>query len=77
MSHNTEQRSAQQAQAEPGASKSAEVSEVTRPAGTVDEDANPPLTDPTTTEVDRNPDVVPPRDTGEGRATLRGTHVNR
>jgi hypothetical protein len=33
-----------------------------RPAGTVDEDANPPLTDPTTTDVD--PDTAneaPPR----------------
>jgi hypothetical protein len=34
-----------------------------RPAGTVDEDANPPLTDPTKAEVDRNPKTVPPQDT--------------
>jgi hypothetical protein len=34
-----------------------------RPAGTVDEDANPPLTDGTKTEVDRNPATVPPQDT--------------
>ena len=39
-----------------------ELSEETdRPAGTVDEDANPPLTDET--EVDRNPKTVPPQDT--------------
>jgi hypothetical protein len=31
---------------------------------TFDEDANPPLTDSTTTEVHRNPETVPPRDTG-------------
>jgi len=46
-----------------------------RPAGTVDEDANPPLTDPTKTEPDRNPKTVSPQDTGsaippyEGRQT--------
>jgi hypothetical protein len=34
-----------------------------RPEGTVDEDANPPLTDGTKTEVDRNPETVPPQDT--------------
>jgi hypothetical protein len=40
------------------------VSEATdRPEGTVDEDANPPLTDPTQTDVDRNPKTVPPQDT--------------
>ena len=33
-----------------------------RPEGTVDEDANPPLTDPTKTEVDRNRETVPPQD---------------
>lgn len=33
-----------------------------RPEGTVDEDANPPLTDPTKTEVDRNQETVPPQD---------------
>jgi hypothetical protein len=41
-----------------------ELSEETdRPEGTVDEDANPPLTDPTQTDVDRNPKTVPPQDT--------------
>ena len=34
-----------------------------RPEGTVDEDANPPLTDPPKAEVDRNPKTVPPQDT--------------
>jgi hypothetical protein len=34
-----------------------------RPAGTVDEDANPPLTDPTETEPDRDQKTVPPQDT--------------
>ena len=41
-----------------------EFSESTdRPEGNVDEDANPPLTDPTTTDVDRNQDLVPPQGT--------------
>lgn len=69
MSHDTEHRSSQ---AESGASGSDEVSEGSRPEGTVDEDANPPLTDPTTTEVDRNPEVVPPRDTGEAVPPYEG-----
>ncbi|MDT7761886.1 MAG: hypothetical protein QOI30_953 [Mycobacterium sp.] len=39
-----------------------ELSEDTdRPAGTVDEDANPPLTDETKSDVDPNPTTVPPR----------------
>jgi hypothetical protein len=39
-----------------------EFSESTdRPEGNVDEDANPPLTDPTETHVDRNQDLVPPQ----------------
>jgi hypothetical protein len=33
-----------------------------RPEGTVDEDANPPLTDPTKVEVDRNPETSSPQD---------------
>jgi hypothetical protein len=32
-----------------------------RPEGTVDEDANPPLTDPTRTDVDRDTKTVPPQ----------------
>jgi hypothetical protein len=32
-----------------------------RPEGTVDEDANPPLTDPTKTDVDRDTKTVPPQ----------------
>jgi hypothetical protein len=35
-----------------------------RPAGTVDEDANPPLTDETKTEVNPNQRTIPPQDTG-------------
>jgi hypothetical protein len=31
--------------------------------GTVDEGANTPLTDPTKTDVDRNPELIPPQDT--------------
>jgi hypothetical protein len=77
MSQSTEQRMSQQAQAEPGASEaqksgSDEVSEGTRPQGTVDEDSNPPLTDPTTTEVDRNPELVPPRDSGHAVPPYEG-----
>jgi hypothetical protein len=34
-----------------------------RPEGTVGEDANAPLTDPTTTDVDRDPNLIPPQDT--------------
>ena len=34
-----------------------------RPEGNVDEDANPPLTDPTMTDVDRNQELIPPQDT--------------
>jgi hypothetical protein len=37
---------------------------VDRPAGTVDEDANPPLTDGTKTEVDPDQKIIPPQDTG-------------
>jgi hypothetical protein len=41
-----------------------EFSESTdRPEGTVAEDANPPLTDPTKTDVDRNQELIPPQDT--------------
>jgi hypothetical protein len=43
-----------------------------RPEGTVDEDANPPLTDPTKTEVDRNPETVPPQDTGSAVPPYEG-----
>jgi hypothetical protein len=41
-----------------------EFSESTdRPEGNVDQDANPPLTDPTKTDVDRNQELIPPQDT--------------
>ena len=43
-----------------------------RPEGTVDEDANPPLTDPTKTEVDRNPETIPPQDTGSAVPPYEG-----
>lgn len=50
-----------------------ELSEGTeRPEGTVDEDANPPLTDGTKTEVDRNPETVPPQDTGSAVPPYEG-----
>ena len=35
-----------------------------RPAGSVDEDANPPLTDPENAEPQRDDKTVPPQDTG-------------
>ncbi|WAJ43697.1 hypothetical protein OK015_21275 [Mycobacterium sp. Aquia_216] len=42
-----------------------EVSEGTdRPEGTVDEDANAPLTDMTKTDVQRNPETIPPQAAG-------------
>jgi hypothetical protein len=46
-----------------------------RPGGTVDEDANPPLTDPDESDADAGTDDLPPQDTGravppyEGRQT--------
>jgi hypothetical protein len=44
--------------------KSQETGESTdRPEGNVDQDANPPLTDPTKTDVDRNQELIPPQDT--------------
>jgi hypothetical protein len=50
-----------------------ELSEDTdRPEGTVDEDANPPLTDPTKTEVDRDPKTTPPQDTGSAVPPYEG-----
>ena len=50
-----------------------ELSEDTdRPAGTVDEEANPPLTDGTKTEVDPNPKTVPPQDTGSAVPPYEG-----
>jgi hypothetical protein len=42
-----------------------------RPTGTVDEDANPPLTDETKTEVDPNRKTVPPQDTSPLRRPMR------
>ena len=43
-----------------------------RPEGTVDEDANPPLADPTKTDVDRNPKTIPPQDTGSAVPPYEG-----
>ncbi|MGB9249421.1 MAG: hypothetical protein WCC28_06585 [Mycobacterium sp.] len=41
-----------------------EFSESTdRPEGSVAEGANPPLTDPAETDVDRNPELIPPQET--------------
>jgi hypothetical protein len=52
------------------------VRDTERPEGTVDEDANPPLTDPTKTEVDRNTEQIPPQDTGHA-VPLQGTYLKR
>jgi hypothetical protein len=50
-----------------------EVSEGTdRPEGTVDEDANAPLTDMTKTDVHRNPETIPPQDTGSAVPPYEG-----
>jgi hypothetical protein len=43
-----------------------------RPEGTVDEDADPPLTDWTKTEVDRNRETIPPQDTGSAVPPYEG-----
>jgi hypothetical protein len=54
---------------------SPEAKDTDRPAGTVDEDANPPLSDPDEPKPDTGRDDVPPQDTGsavppyEGRQT--------
>jgi hypothetical protein len=44
-----------------GIMSNTEQNKTDRPAGTVDEDANPPLTDETKTDVDPNAKTVPPR----------------
>jgi hypothetical protein len=50
-----------------------EVSEGTdRPEGTVDRDANAPLTDMTKTDVHRNPETIPPQDTGSAVPPYEG-----
>jgi hypothetical protein len=50
-----------------------EVSEgADRPQGTVDEDANPPMSDMANTDVDRNPATVPPQDTGSAVPPYEG-----
>jgi hypothetical protein len=50
-----------------------EVSKGTdRPEGTVDEDANPPLTDMTKTDVHRNSETLPPQDTGSAVPPYEG-----
>jgi hypothetical protein len=46
-----------------GTGKRAFSESTDRPEGNVDEDANPPLTDPTKTDVDRNQELIPPQDT--------------
>jgi hypothetical protein len=43
-----------------------------RPAGNVDEDANPPLTDPETAEPQRDDGTVPPQDTGSAVPPYEG-----
>jgi hypothetical protein len=50
-----------------------EFSESTdRPEGNVDQDANPPLTDPSKTDVDRNQELIPPQDTDSAVAPYEG-----
>lgn len=49
-----------------------EVRDTERPEGTVDPDANPPLTDDSSTDVDRKPDTVPPQDTGSAVPPYEG-----
>jgi hypothetical protein len=49
-----------------------EVRDTERPEGTVDEDANPPLTDPTKTKPDRNTEEIPPQDTGHAVPPYEG-----
>jgi hypothetical protein len=43
-----------------------------RPEGTVDEDANAPLTDPRNADVDRNKETIPPQDTGSAVPPYEG-----
>ena len=65
MMSNTEQNS--------GQTEKDNLSERTsRPEGTVDEDANPPLTDGTETAVDRDQETVPPQDTASAVPPYEG-----
>jgi hypothetical protein len=43
-----------------------------RPAGTVDEDANPPISDPTTSDVHGGTGETPPKDTGSAIPPYEG-----
>ncbi|MBO0866607.1 MAG: hypothetical protein J2P16_16225 [Mycobacterium sp.] len=47
-----------------------------RPAGTVDEDANPPLTDPETAEVGGGGETIPPQDTGSAVPPYEGRQAS-
>ena len=48
-------------------------SQTDRPAGTVDEDANPPLTDPETSDPQTGDDKkIPPQDTGSAVPPYEG-----
>jgi hypothetical protein len=47
----------------PGTGKHESSESTDRPEGSVDADANPPLTDPTKTDVDRNQELIPPQGT--------------
>jgi hypothetical protein len=48
-------------------------SQTGRPAGSVDEDANPPLTDPETSDPQAGDDKkIPPRDTGSAVPPYEG-----
>jgi hypothetical protein len=43
-----------------------------RPVGTVDEDANPPLTDPETSDPRGGGEIIPPQDTGSAVPPYEG-----
>jgi hypothetical protein len=49
-----------------------ESGQTTRPAGNVDEDANPPLTDPDTSDPHSEGETVPPKDTGSAVPPYEG-----
>ena len=48
-----------------------------RPAGTVDPDANPPMSDPSKQDVYGGTGALPPQDTGQRDSPLRGAHDRR
>jgi hypothetical protein len=55
-----------------GRSEPGTGSRTDRPAGTVDEDANPPLTDPETSDPQDEGQTIPPQDTGSAVPPYEG-----